>query len=161
MRNLLTTLLICAMLVVLPSCANEPTAATGATPAETAEDVTKVIEGLEREWVAAIVNKDLVTLDRLLAEEFNGTSPTGSTFPKKSAIEDLKAGGYVVKSMDLDEVSVNAYGTTAVAFTSQNEVSQYDGKDISGHYHYTNVWVKRDGRWQVVASHGSPLVRPK
>jgi hypothetical protein len=53
------------------------------------------------------------------------------------------------------------YGDAAVAFTSQQEKSKYDGKDSSGHYHYTNVWVKRDGVWQVVASHGSPLVSSK
>ena len=57
--------------------------------------------------------------------------------------------------MDLDELSVNVYGDTVVVFTSQQEKSKYDGKDNSGHYHFTNVWVKRDGKWKVVASHGS------
>ena len=28
------------------------------------------------------------------------------------------------------------------------------GKDTGGHYHFTDVWVKKGGRWQVVASHG-------
>jgi len=54
--------------------------------------------------------------------------------------------------MTMDEVSVNVYGNTAVAFTSQQEKSKLNGKDISGHYHFTNVWVKKDGKWQVVAS---------
>jgi len=62
---------------------------------------------------------------------------------------------FVADMMDLDEVSVNDYGDMAVAFTSQQERSRYDGSDTSGHYHYTNVWQKRDGRWQVVASHGT------
>jgi hypothetical protein len=35
---------------------------------------------------------------------------------------------------------------TAVVFTSQEEKSKYDGKDNSGHYHFTNVWVKCDGK---------------
>ena len=57
--------------------------------------------------------------------------------------------------MVLDEISVNVYGDVAVAFTSQKEKSQYAGKDTSGHYHFTDVWVKKGDRWQVVASHGS------
>ena len=57
--------------------------------------------------------------------------------------------------MELDEISVNVYGNVAVAFTSQNEKSQYAGKDTSGHYHFTDVWARKNGRWQVVASHGS------
>jgi hypothetical protein len=51
--------------------------------------------------------------------------------------------------------AVNVFGDTAVSFTSQEEKSKYDGKDSSGHYHFTDVWVKRDGKWQAVASHGS------
>ena len=63
--------------------------------------------------------------------------------------------------MDLDEVSVNVYGTTAVSFTSQEEKSTYAGKDTSGHYHFTDVWVKKDGQWQVVATHGTRYDKPE
>jgi hypothetical protein len=50
------------------------------------------------------------------------------------AIEDLKSGAYVADSMDLDEISVNSYGgDMAVAFTSQEEESRYEGRDTSGH----------------------------
>ena len=125
-----------------------------------AEDVEAVITRLERDWAAAIVTKDLATLDRLLADDFNETSPTAYTLPKSQAIEDLKSGNYTVKKMDLDEISVNVYGDTAVSFTSQDEKSTYAGKDTSGHYHFTDVWVKKDGRWQVVASHGSRFDQP-
>jgi len=62
--------------------------------------------------------------------------------------------------MAIDEVSVNVYGTTAVSFVSQEERSKYDGQDTSGHYHYTDVWVKKDGRWQAVASHGTRYDQP-
>ena len=113
------------------------------------------ISQLERDWASAIVKKDAAALDRLLADEFNGTSPTAHTFPKAIALGEVKSGKYVVASMELDEISVNVYGDVAVAFTSQNEKSQYAGKDTSGHYHFTDVWAKKDGRWQVVASHGS------
>lgn len=63
--------------------------------------------------------------------------------------------------MSMDEVSVNVYGDAAVSYTSQQEKSKYNGKDNSGHFHFTNVWVKKDGKWQVVASHGSRLANAK
>jgi hypothetical protein len=78
-----------------------------------------------------------------------------NTFTRSVALDDLKGGRYVVDSMDLDAISVNTYGDAAVAFTSQEEKSHYGADDTSGHYHYTDVWVKKDGRWQVVASHGT------
>ena len=148
-------------LALTASCARDEAGGTSvdttAPPAvaTSGEDVEAVISQLEREWVAAIVNKDGAALDRLLADDFAGTSPSAHLYNKKMAIEDLSSGTYVVESMDLDEIAGNAYGDTAVAFASQNEKSRYGGNDISGHYHYTNVWVKKDGRWQAVASHGT------
>jgi ketosteroid isomerase-like protein len=119
------------------------------------EDVQATITQLEREWVAAIVNKDQAALDRLLADDFVGTSPTAHFYTRDMAIGDLSRGIYVVDSMNMDEISVNVYGDTAVAFASQDEKSRYGNTDSSGHYHYTNVWVKKGDRWQAVASHGT------
>jgi len=78
-----------------------------------------------------------------------------SLVPKADAIDDVRSGNYVVESRALDELSVNVYRDTAVVFNSQQEKSKYNGKENSGRYHFTNVWVKREGKWQVVASHGS------
>jgi ketosteroid isomerase-like protein len=114
---------------------------------------------LERDWVAAIVNKDLAALDRTLADDFVGTSVKGGVYGKTDAMSDIKNGVYVVQAMDMDEVSATVYGNAAVAFTSQDEKSTYLGKDSSGHFHFTNTWVKRNGKWQVVASHGSPYTQ--
>jgi ketosteroid isomerase-like protein len=110
---------------------------------------------LEREWVAAILKKDTAALDRLLAEEFAGVSPTAHYYNKMTAIDEIAGGTYTVESMELDELSVNPYGDVAVAFASQEEKSRYGNVDTSGHYHYTNVWAFKDGRWQAVASHGT------
>ena len=119
------------------------------------KNIEAMIANLEREWVAAIVHKDAEMLDLLLASDFNGTSPTGMMYSKEMAIAEINSGAYAVQEMNLGEISVNVYGNTAVAFTTQDEKSRYDTEDFSGHYYYTDVWVKRGGRWQVVASHGS------
>ena len=149
------------------ACTNapEPSKAPAATPtiaapADSEDAIVATISQLEKDWVAAIEKQDTATVERLLAEDFVGTSPTAHTFTKTQAVDDLKSARYVVEKMALDEVSVNVYGTTAVSFTSQEERSKYDGDDTSGHYHFTDVWVKKDGRWQVVASHGTRYDKP-
>ena len=118
-------------------------------------NVEAAITQLEHEWVAAIVNRDQAALGRLMADDFSGTSPTAHAYTRETAIADLAKGRYVVDAMDIDEISVNVYGDTAVAFASQDEKSRYADSDTSGHYHYTNVWVKKGDRWQAVASHGT------
>ena len=147
------------------SCTTAPQAKAtdspaSASPAATAE-VEATISQLEKDWVAAIQKKDTAALERLPAPDFVGTSPTAHTYTREDAIEDIKDARYVVDKMDLDEVSVNVYGTTAVSFTSQEEKSTYAGKDTSGHYHFTDVWVKKDGQWQVVATHGTRYDKPE
>jgi ketosteroid isomerase-like protein len=129
--------------------------------AENNRSVEQTIAQLERAWVSAIVDKDVVMLDELLAPEFNGTGPNAVTYSKGIAIADLRSGAYVVEKMSLDEITVNVFGDTAVAFTSQEEKSRYGNQDFSGHFHFTNVWVKRNGNWQVVASHGSRFGMPR
>jgi hypothetical protein len=125
------------------------------------KSVEQTIAQLERAWVSAIVDKDVIMLEQLLAPEFNGTGPNAVMYSRAVAIADLKSGAYVVDRMSLDEISVNVFGDTAVAFTSQEEKSRYGDTDFSGHYHFTNVWVKRNGNWQVVASHGSRFGMPR
>ena len=150
------------------SCGDDPqsqdptataTAAAATAPAPT-EDVEGIITQLEKDWVAAIQKKDTAALDRILAPDFVGTSSTAHTFMKDDAIGDIKDSRYVVDKMALDEVSVNVYGDTAVSFTSQQEKSRYEGKNTSGHYHFTDTWVKKHGKWQVVASHGTRFDKP-
>ena len=138
-----------------PATTSSSSAAAPVSATAPAEDVEATIAQLERNWVQAIVKKDTAALERILADDFNGTSPTAHTYTRTAAVNDIKSASYVVDSMELDEISVNVYGNTAVALTSQEEKSRYDGRDTSGHFHFTDVWVNRDGRWQVVASHGT------
>jgi ketosteroid isomerase-like protein len=167
MRKLSLSLILIAGFFGVWSCsaaeerpATTDTSAAALSAAPSSEDVVATITTLERDWVAAIVKKDVPVLERLLADDFNGTSPTAHTFTKKQAIADLTSGEYVVDAMDLDEITVNVYGDTAVSFTSQEETSKYFGNDTSGHYHFTDVWIRNGGQWRVVASHGSRYDKP-
>jgi hypothetical protein len=94
------------------------TAATKLTIAAP-DDAVATVTRLEREWVAAIVKKDTKALERLLADDFTGTSATSHRYNKNVALSDLATGTYIVDDMDLWEISVNAYGDVAVAFASQ------------------------------------------
>ena len=155
----LALLAVTAVAVTSVACAREDSreSTMPETPAASTSggNVEATITQLEHEWVAAIAHKDQAALGRLLADDFSGTSPTAHTYTRETAIAELSTGKYVVDTMDIDEMSVNVYGDTAVAFASQNEKSRYADSDTSGHYHYTNIWVKKGDRWQAVASHGT------
>lgn len=48
------------------------------------------------------------------------------------------------------------YGDTAVCVSRYRQRARLDGRDVSGTMHVTDVWVRRDARWQIVRRHASP-----
>ena len=118
------------------------------------------IRFLEDAWVNAIVHKDTNVLNHVIADDFGGLSPNGFAYTKQEAISDVQSGSYVVDSMVLENVKVRVYGDTALVTFYQNEKSKFGDEDRSGRYAFTDVWVKRDGVWQAVASQGTPVILP-
>ena len=53
---------------------------------------------------------------------------------------------------------VKVVGDTAVTMSRTRQEATIDGNDWSATLHVTDVWVRRDGAWQVIGRHGSPLV---
>jgi ketosteroid isomerase-like protein len=123
-------------------------------PSSTSGGDEETIIALERKWAEAIVNRDIATLDEIIAEDFTGTSWTGDTYSKTRAMNDIEFRVFVAESLNLEDVKVTVFGDTAVVSLIQVEKSKYDNFDCSGRYGYNDVWVKRDGRWQAVSSYG-------
>ena len=155
-RSLFITAAVIAMFFVA-SCSGGggPTSAPSASTISAApdsENADQVITRLEHEWVAAIVKKDTGTIERLLADDFSGTTDD-QIYSKADAIDDVKTGTH--ESLDLDNIKVRIFGDTAVVTMGQTEKSRHGDSDFSGHYLFTDVWTKKNGQWIAVASHGS------
>jgi ketosteroid isomerase-like protein len=134
------------------------------TPATASAGVNSVEDTLiqiEDDWADALVKRDLIAWSRCLGEDWIGTGPDGSTVTKAGAYADLKAGLLVRELFQLDDLKVRVYGDTAIVFGLETEKSKIHGKDMSGQYRFTDVFVKRDGQWQAVASHLSRVSPPK
>ena len=142
----------------MAACAPSPEESKAAvlTPAPNAkaEDTQQVITQLEREWVAAILAKDTAAIDRLLSEDFVGTT-NDQKYYKTDAVADVQTGTH--ESLELNDIEVRVFGNAAIATMSQNEKSRHEKEDFSGKYLFTNVWVKTGGEWRAVASHGSRI----
>ncbi len=135
-----------------------PSAATTASPTE---NVEQVLTKLEQEWADAIVKRDLATIDRIVAEDFLLTDLPEQQLTKAMHLETIKSGSYAASTLTLDAMKVRVFGDTAIATYNQTEKSQTKGQDSSGRYHLTDVWLKRNGKWQVVTEHYSHIEKPK
>lgn len=124
--------------------------------------VEKTILQLERDWVQvgtnkANIEKDTQTLGRIVADDWVGIDYLGHAVTKAQAIANLKSGAASIQSIQLGEMKVRVLGDTAIVTGSDTEKSMYKGKDSSGKYVWTDIFVNRNGRWQAAASHSTKL----
>lgn len=52
----------------------------------------------------------------------------------------------------MGDMKVRVFGDTAVVTGTDDEITMTDGKKSSDHYVWTDVFVKRNGKWLAVAS---------
>src|SRR4051794_32704760 len=115
--------------------------------------------GIEQEMLNAALKGDASASERYYADTYVFTGPDGLVEDRAQAIADLKSGDLKLQGATLDDAKVRLYGDTAVVTYGSKDKGTYKGKDISGNTRWTDVFVKRNGRWQVAATHGSRVVQ--
>jgi ketosteroid isomerase-like protein len=123
-------------------------------------DSLTVLKQLDEERIQAQLGADAVALDRLYAEDFIGIGPSGTVRAKPQVIEDFTSGHLKFQSITTDDVQWRVYGDTAVETGRSTMDGKDKGKTVPRDNRFTRVWVKRQGRWQLVANHYSLLVVP-
>jgi len=117
----------------------------------------KLFLDLETQWMTAWKNKDIATVQKLLADDFTLTSSlsNGGLVDKEDWIAKLAI--YDCKAFHFDKIKVRVYGDTAVVNSWFHQEATANGKDWSGDFLITDVWVMKADRWQVVTRHASWL----
>jgi ketosteroid isomerase-like protein len=128
------------------------TAPQSASAASAAGSVEQAVAQMEKEWTEAGLHRDTAAVERIVADDWAGINWDGAKYTKAQLLDDLKSGTFVAQSVTMDPVKVRVFGDTAVATGGDTEKSTYKGKDSSGHYLWTDVYTKRNGKWQAVAS---------
>lgn len=121
--------------------------------------VQQTLTQLEQEWNRALLAKDYKTVDKIMADDWTGIDFRGMAVTKAETIEELKSGESGNESVELGEMTVKVFGNTAVVIGSDTEKSTYHSKDSSGRYAWMDVFVKRAGRWQAVASQSTKIAQ--
>jgi uncharacterized protein (TIGR02246 family) len=107
---------------------------------------------IERDWAAAGVSNDWAALDKILAAEYVNNSD-GTIRPKKQLLAEMKSGASKTTSATTSEMRALVLGETGIVQGLWVDKSTRNGKDTSGTYRYTDIFVKCDGRWQVATSY--------
>ena len=141
------------------SVGSEP-AASAATPVVNAapasnENAEQQVIQVVKDWIDAVPKRDTQRIGQVLADDFVAILWDGKKRSKAEYLEELRSGKYAVESITLDETEARVLGETAIVTYYQSEKSKSGGVDSSGGSVWTDVLARRDGRWQVIAEHGS------
>jgi len=112
---------------------------------------------LEHSWKQAVVNRDVSALKRLYAEEYVSTDQEGMVWNKADDIAIDTAGLFRLASYQFDDMKVRLAGNTAVVTGLLSTKGTLNGITIGSASRFTDVFVKRDGRWQCLASQATPI----
>ena len=115
--------------------------------------IATTLRGLEAEWIGVYASHDLALLERLIAPDFVGTLSDGSMRGKAAHIESYKSDFETVAQVTTDDVVVHVYGPDAAVVTGRYAATLKGAKAAPGRFRYTDTWLRREGRWQCVATH--------
>ncbi|HEV2387643.1 MAG TPA: nuclear transport factor 2 family protein [Candidatus Acidoferrales bacterium] len=122
------------------------------TGAARAGSVTAELTSAEHAWIDADIAGDTEKVGAVLGDDWVGIGPDGQSQTRAQYLAEVKNGKNKLDSFEMGPLAVRAYGGTAVVRGSDTEKSSYAGRDTSGKYVWTDVFVKRNGEWKAVSS---------
>lgn len=140
MRKL--TMILLLLTLALPGFAAKPS---------TADELTDLLHY----FLKGVSNNDNTVYDRFFADDLIYTRSAGSTITKAEILKSVATPpppGEPQATYDSDDITVHAYGNMAVMnFRLGQHITNKDGSTETHYYRNTGTFLKRNGRWQVVA----------
>ncbi|HWQ37618.1 MAG TPA: nuclear transport factor 2 family protein [Burkholderiales bacterium] len=114
-------------------------------------DAVQEIERVEDQRYEAMIKADWGAFAGMLAEEFLYHQPSGRVSDKQAYVAYASTGDIKIKKAERYDVKIHVYGDVATAMGSTRLDIEQKGEPRAVDLRYLNVWVKRDGRWQLAA----------
>jgi hypothetical protein len=124
-----------------------------------ADDATaKFMIDAERQWAEAACNHNQIA-QTILADDFQGTSTEGKRYSKPQEVADTADTSNTATDCRLLDAKVRFFGdAVALIYGSETSVRKpKGGKEARRCQIWTDTWLKRNGKWQIIAAHDAPI----
>ncbi|AKC86589.1 nuclear transport factor 2 family protein [Pseudoxanthomonas suwonensis] len=108
-------------------------------------------------WDQAMVGNDAQAIGRFIGDEWAIIGPDGGVGDKPRFLALVASGELAHDVMETHELEVRVYGDTAVTVARGLSGGAWRGAPFLLGERVSCVFVRRDGRWQCVLTHLSPL----
>lgn len=119
------------------------------------------LKRLDSLWDDILMQQDVPAIKQLLSDDYISINPYGGINNKEEEIAAMTRGDFLYESIQTSEVNVRVYGNTGVVLGRLRMKGRFRGEPVTGDYRYSDVYVKREQGWQVVAYQATPILPPQ
>ena len=122
-------------------------------------DSEKEILEVESKFGEAMIQNDVEAIGRILSDDWIIIDPEGGVVDKSRFLDVIRSGALKHEAMDSEDIRVRTYSNTATVTAVTHTRTKYLGKEFTTHERATDVFVKKDERWQCVLTHLTTLTK--
>ena len=115
------------------------------------KSAVETIRLLEEERNQAILHGDAAALERMTSDDYTFVTLRGEMLTKSEVVRNFRSGAAKYQSREIFDLNIRVYGNSAVVTGRAVQKGAENGKDYSGDYWFTRVYVNQGGRWITVA----------
>jgi ketosteroid isomerase-like protein len=121
------------------------------TAKSSSDESREVIRALEAARNEAIVHGDSTALGKMTSADYTFITLRGELRTKADIVRGFATGAFKYEAREISDLDIRVYGDAAVVTGRSSQKGTENGKDYSGDYRFTRVYIKQDGRWLTVA----------
>jgi len=175
MKKTLLALFATAVAMLFTGCqpaldTNRNAALATASPQKEAFDAAAIeseIMKLEREWADANKTHNAEAARRVVADDAVIVYPDGTLATKADEVSTIESGAITADAFDMVDPKVTVVNADSAFITGRSVIRNGKYKDattkktidISGEYRFLDVYRRRDGKWQAVASQATKIAK--
>jgi ketosteroid isomerase-like protein len=117
--------------------------------------VEQEIRKLELAHADAVLSGDLAALDKIWTKDFKVNNP----FNEIDKADRIRTGAVTYSSFVREVESVQVHGNTVIVMGRETVIPKGNSPDAGNtiNRRYTNIWMKRNGKWRLIARHASVI----
>jgi ketosteroid isomerase-like protein len=112
---------------------------------------------IARNLAAAYMRGDRTWVDDLLADDWTSIDYQGHLWTKANVLAMFGPGGPTFTRMEIEVDTVRLLGDVAVVTGRSVSAGRVADREVTVTQRYMDIYVRRDGRWRVVASQGTQI----
>lgn len=111
------------------------------------------VRALEIQLTDSYKQRQIEQLASLLDEDFVITFEDGSTLSKTGYVSFMASPADHVEIAEMTDMKIRVHRTTAVVTGTYHEKGETKGEAYDYHDRFTDIWIKKNGKWKLAASH--------